>query len=310
MLAAACSSDGSPEEVATESTDSTAFEPKPTITLVVNDWTASAVNVAVAEQLIERHLGYPVVPTRLDDTTEMYEGLADGSLDAVLEIWPSTMSDRDQQYFDRGQVAELGRLGATGKVGWFVPRYVIEDNPALATWEGFADEGVAASFATAVTRPRGRFLGTNPDYRQHDQALIDALGLPFQVEFSGSEAATVAELEAKVDAREPILLYWWTPTAAVAAFDLVNVALPARTEACQTALGDCDYPEDELFKASSLLLPEKAPDVAAFLSAFTLTTDDQLALLEAVEARGQTIDDAAAQWIADHQAQWLTWLPG
>ncbi|MEL7210980.1 MAG: glycine betaine ABC transporter substrate-binding protein, partial [Actinomycetota bacterium] len=160
--------------------------------------------------------------------------MADGDVDALLEIWPSNMSDEDRLYFEREQVVDIGPLGSVGKVGWFVPRYVIEADPTLASWEGFAAPAVAAQFATPASGARGRFLGTNPDYEQYDEQLIANLGLPFVVEYSGSETATMAEVEARVTAQEPLLLYWWTPTAAVARFDLVNVALPERTDDCGT----------------------------------------------------------------------------
>ena len=316
LMAAGCTSSGPEEtgEAGSSTLGGTGFEVKPTITLVVNDWTASALNVAVAEQLIERYLGYPVIPSRLDDVAAMYDGLADGSLDAVLEIWPSTMTDRHQRHFDRGDVVDLGPLGAVGKVGWFVPGYVVAQNPTLASWEGFATPEVASQFATAETQPRGRFLGTNPNYQQYDQEIIDNLGLPFTVEFSGSEEATMAELQARYAAGEALLLYWWTPTAAVATYDLVNVALPTPTEACAaSALAEdgrvnCDYPEDVLIKAASPALAGKAPDVARFLDRFTLSTEDQLGLLAAVESDGATIDDAARAWIVANEETWSTWL--
>jgi glycine betaine/proline transport system substrate-binding protein len=314
VMFAACSSPEDEDDLAAATTLPSGFESKPTISLAVNDWTASAVNVAIAEQLIERQLGYPVVPTRLDDTTEMYEGLADGSLDAVLEVWPSAMSERDNRYFERGEVVDLGPLGSVGKVGWFVPRYVIDQNPALSSWEGYATPEAGSLFATPETTPKGRFLGTTEDYQQYDQQIIDNLRLPFEVVFSGSEGATIEELAARHGAQEPILLYWWTPTSAVGLYDLVNVTLPTPTEAClASALAEdgkvnCDYPEDQLFKAASPDLEAKAADVAQFLSRFTLTTEDQVALLGAVEGQGTPIDMAAQTWIEANEATWRTWL--
>jgi glycine betaine/proline transport system substrate-binding protein len=120
----------------------------------------------------------------------------------------------------------------------------------------------------------------------------------------------VAELDARVAAEEPIVMYWWTPTAAVAKYDLVNVLLPEHSEECYAdpAAIDCDYPEDVLIKAASAQLEEKAPDVLAFLEAFTITTDDQLSMLPAVEIDGEDPADVAAQWIADNEAVWSTWL--
>ena len=181
----------------------TVFVPKPVINIVINDWTASAINVAIAEQLIERELSYPVVPVRLDDTTEMYAELAEGEVDAVLEVWPSTLTERDKVFFARGEVMEYGALGPIGKVGWFVPSYVIEGNPALVSWEGFADIANARLFATSSTAPNGRLLGTDINYRQYDKALVASLSLPLVVEFSGSEQATLAEVEARAAAQDP-----------------------------------------------------------------------------------------------------------
>ena len=280
-----------------------------TINIVANAWTASALNAEIAKQLIEQELGNPVEIVAIDENT-MFTGLSDGSLDAVLEIWPSGITADEQAFIDDGSVVNIGELGAVGKIGWFVPQYVIDEHPELATWEGFADPANAALFATAETGDLGRFLGTDPSYSQYDEAIIANLELPFQVVFSGSEPATVAELDARVAAEEPIVMYWWTPTAAVAKYDLVNVALPEYSEECYAdpAAIDCDYPEDVLIKAASAQLAEKDPEVLAFLENFTITTEDQLAMLPAVEIDGEDAADVAAQWIADHEDVWSGWF--
>src|SRR5680860_1242164 len=134
----------------------------------------------------------------------MFTGMSDGTLDAALEIWPSGVTEDEQAFFDDGTVVDIGELGAVGKIGWFVPSYVIDEFPELATWEGFQDPDVAAAFATAETGDNGRFLGTDPSYSQYDEAIIANLELPLQVVFSGSEAATVADLDARVAGQEPI----------------------------------------------------------------------------------------------------------
>ena len=285
------------------------------INLIVNPWTASRLNAEVAANIIEAELGNPVEITEVNENDAMFTGMADGSLDAVLEIWPSGVTDAETAYFDDGSVVDIGELGAVGKIGWFVPQYVVDEHPELATWEGFQDPALAGLFATAETGENGRFLGTDPSYSQYDEQIIENLGLPLQVVFSGSEPATVAEVDARVAAQEPVLLYWWTPTAAVAAYDLVNVTLPEYTEECgaSAAAGDggvdCDYPEDVLFKAASGMLEEKDAAVFQFLQNFTITTEDQLEMLPAVEIDGGDPAEVAAQWVSDHEDTWSAWLP-
>jgi len=316
LVAAACGGDADTTttaggtETTAEGTETTAATgDNPTINIVANPWTASALNAEVAKQLIESELGYPVEVVAIDENT-MFTGMSDGSLDAALEIWPSGVTEDEQAFFDDGSVLNIGELGTVGKIGWFVPSYLIEEHPELATWEGFADPDNAALFSTAETGDLGRFLGTDPSYSQYDEAIIANLELPFQVIFSGSEAATVADLDARFAAQEPIVMYWWTPTAAVAKYDLVNVLLPDYSEDCYAdpAAIDCDYPEDVLIKAASAQLGEKAPEVLAFLEAFTITTEDQLSMLPAVEIDGEDAADVAARWITENESVWSAWL--
>jgi glycine betaine/proline transport system substrate-binding protein len=285
-----------------------------TITLVVNPWSASRLNAEVAKNIIESELGNPVEITEVNENDAMFTGMADGSLDAVLEIWPSGVTDAENAYFDDGSVVNIGELGAIGKIGWFTPSYVIDEHPELATWEGYTAPEAAALFATAETGDQGRFLGTDPSYSQYDEQIIANLDLPFQVQFSGSEPATVAELDARVSAGEPILMYWWSPTAAVAKYDLVNVTLPAYNEECGASAAaadggvDCDYPEDVLFKAASAQLEAKDPEVFAFLSNFTITIDDQLEMLPSFEIDGEDPAAVAAAWVDAHADTWQAWL--
>jgi glycine betaine/proline transport system substrate-binding protein len=309
MVVAACGDDGGGGGTSEPDAD------KATITLVVNPWTASRLNAEVAKNIIESELGNPVEITEVNENDAMFTGMADGTLDAVLEIWPSGITDAETAYFDEGSVVDLGELGAVGKIGWFVPQYVIDEHPELATWEGFADPELAGLFATAETGDLGRFLGTDPSYSQYDEQIITNLELPLQVVFSGSEPATVAEIDARVAAEEPIVLYWWTPTAAVAKYELVNVLLPEYTEECgaSAAAGDggvdCDYPEDVLYKAASAMLEEKDAAVFSFLENFTITTEDQLGMLPSVEIDGEDPAAVAAQWVSDHEDVWSAWLP-
>lgn len=304
----ACSSDKAKTTDAPTATEASTGD-KATIKLVENAWTASAVDVEIAKQLIEKNLGNKVEKVKIDENLQ-FAGLASGDLDATLEIWPSGVVAEEQKYIDDGAIVNDGPLGAVGKIGWFVPDYVQKKFPSLATWEGFKDPAVAKAFSTAETGSKGRFLGTDPSYSQYDETIVKNLQLPLQVQFSGSEAATVAELDSRVAAKEPVVMYWWTPTAAVAKYKLKNIPLPAYSKDCyaDTAKIACDYPEDNLFKAESAKLAAKAPAVSAFLKKFSLSTDDQLSMLPAVEIDKKPLAEVAASWIKANEATWKTWL--
>lgn len=92
LLVAACGDGTAATTVAEEPGETTAGTDAPagdmaTISLAVNPWTASALNVEVAKQIIESELGNPVEVVSIDENT-MFTGMSDGTLDAALEIGP------------------------------------------------------------------------------------------------------------------------------------------------------------------------------------------------------------------------------
>ncbi len=198
----------------------------------------------------------------------------------------------------------------TGQIGWFVPDYVVAEHPEVATWEGLQDPEIAKLFATAETGSDGRFLGTDPSYSQLDEPLIQNLDLPFQVVFSGSEAATVAELDSAVAEQKPILMYWWTPTAAVGKYNLVQVELPKYTAGCadDPATVDCGYPADDLIKLASAKLEAKNPKVWSMVQKVEIGIDAMLLLLPRVEIDQEEAATVAADWIANNSGVWSAWF--
>ena len=82
-----------------------------TITLAVNQWTGSAVNAAVAAQLLERDLGH-TVETALIDELAQWEAINSGNIDASLEVWPDPARRFREDFIDRTLVAPCCSLGA------------------------------------------------------------------------------------------------------------------------------------------------------------------------------------------------------
>jgi glycine betaine/proline transport system substrate-binding protein len=298
LVAAACGGEGGDAGGGTE-----------TVKIVRNNWTASLIEAEILKQLIEQNLGNPVEVLDIDENA-MFAGMSSGEVDVNLEVWPSGVTPDEQAFIDDGSVTNMGELGAIGKIGWFMPAYALEQYPALATWEGLKDPAVAKAFATAATGDNGRFLGMDPSFSQYDEAIIKNLSLPFQVQFSGSEAATMAEIEARAANKEPMLMYYWSPTAAVGKYNLVNVALPAPTVDCAAEGDKCDgdYPEDVLFKIASTKLKDKDAKVWTLVQNFKLTTEDQLGLLPKLELEKRDPVEVAAEWIKANESVWKAWL--
>lgn len=284
----------------------------PTITLVENPWPAAELNAAVAANLLQNELGYTVEVVSLDESTQ-WDAIAGGDADASLEVWPSGHQERIAEYIEaQGVVENAGPLGPIGLIAWYVPTALVEANPALATWEGYRDPAVAATFATAETGDKGTFFAGPSSWTQYDQQIIDNLGLNFQVINTASEEALLAQVTAKIERNEPVLFYFYEPHVVFAQYDLTRVELPPYSDECYAQIErggvDCAYPGDELMKIISPALAEEAPEAYTLLKNFNYTTADQTEMLGYLD-EGMSIEEAAQAWIDAHADVWQSWLP-
>ena len=285
------------------------------IKLAVNPWTGSAVNAYVAKSVIECNLGTPVTIVNIDENAT-WVGLDKGSLDAVLEVWPSGhAADYETYVTQKKSVVDIGKLGPSAQIGWYIPKYVLDAHPSLATWEGFKDPALAKLFATAESGDLGQFLMGDPSYVSYDKQIIASLKLPLKYVVAGSEAALLTAMDKAVASKTPILLQFWQPHWKWATgLQFERVKLPDVTDACKAAAaagGDgyaCDYPIDELYKAASAKLQTKNAAVFGVLSKLALTTDQQNLIASYVDSDKMTAAAAAQKWVDANKAVWSAWL--
>jgi glycine betaine/proline transport system substrate-binding protein len=284
-----------------------------TVTIAVNPWLGSAANANVAKVLLEQQLGYTVELVEIDEFAQ-FPALSTGDLDATLEVWPSGHAKDYKKYIEGNNgVVDGGQLGAIGQIGWFVPTYMVDANPDLATWEGL--KGNESEFSTAESGDAGQLLDGDPSFVTFDQPIADNLGLNLKVVYAGSEAAQLSALDAAYADQSPFLFYFWTPHWAHAAYDLTMVQLPDVTPACEdAALNDasayaCAYPEDDLYKAFNDGLEAKAPAAFAFLSAMSWSNEDQNSVTVQMQGADEVEPEVAAQnWVDANQSTWQPWV--
>ena len=296
LLAGACS--GADEEMAGADLGEIT-----TIQLIANPWAGSAANIEVAAQLLE-HIGYDVEVTDLDENAQ-WPAINTGDLHASLEVWPSGHAQNRTDFIDNpdGNVVDAGLLGPVGQIGWYLPASMIDQNPALATAEGFTDAELAGLFATAETGDRGQLLHGDPSWVSFEQDIIDDFGLNLEIVYAGSEEALLAAFDAASARNGPVLAYWWKPHPAISVYNLVELELPLDPD------GNKYYPPDDLFKIVWAGLEDGAPAAWEFLHNFNYSTADQLSMLGAIGGEGKSAEEAAADWIAANEATWSAWIP-
>lgn len=278
------------------------------LTINEQSWVGSTANVYVAKNLLENELGCTVSITKIAEIP-VFEALADGKVDVILEDWQHVKLYK-KYVDDLGKVKQAGSLGVTGHIGWYVPKYLVDENPELASWQGVAEN--SELFQTPESGDQGQFLSGDPGYVTNDQALIETLGLNFKVIYAGGEASEIAAIQQAYAQEEPLLFYWYEPQWLNAALDFVEVKLPKRTPGCDADPDnvDCAYPDYDLRKLYSSEFAESGSPAVEFVENFKWSNADQELVSQLIAEEKMTPEDAAAQWISDNKDKADAWLEG
>ena len=278
--------------------------------VVLNEqaWAGSTANTYIAKNVLEEQLGCEVEVTKITEIPA-FQAMADGKTDAVLEDWQHV--DQYEQYIDKaGTVVQGGPLGVEGHIGWFIPKFTMDEHPEFKTWEGLKGEEDVFN---------NEFLGGDPSYVQKDKELIKALGLDLKHVTAGAEPAQVARWSQAYKQQKPVLFYWYTPQYLNQEYDLAEVKLPPRTEANKDCKDDakeggdpeqykCEYDVTIINKLFSKKFADSGSPAYDVLKKMKLTNEDQELVAKAIAGDKQDPDEAAADWVKENQDKVDAWL--
>ncbi len=283
-----------------------------TVTINEQAWAGSTANTYVAKNVLES-MGCKVNITQIAEIP-VYQAMADGKTDAVLEDWQHV--DQYKQYITQQHTAVMGGPnGVYGHIGWYIPDYLMKQYPQFKTWKGL--KGKESIFKSPESGSQGMFLGGDPSYVQKDQQLIQALGLNFKFVSVGAEPAQVARWSQLIKQKKPVLFYWYTPQWENLKYHLVEVKLPPRFKGCKDNVSNpvgnvkqyaCAYSTYPLNKIFSAKFAKSGSPAYPVLKRFSWSNDDQNLVAGWIAGDHMTGDAAAKKWIAANKAKVNAWL--
>jgi glycine betaine/proline transport system substrate-binding protein len=284
------------------------------VTINENAWAGSTANVYIAKNVLEDKLGCEVDLTKITEIPA-YQAMADGKVDAVLEDWDHP--DEDKKYVDKaGTVVDGGPLGVVGHIGWFIPKYLMDQHPEFKTWEGL--KGKESLFKTAESGSQGMFLGGDPSYVQKDKELIKALDLNFKHVTAGAEPAQVARWSQLYKQKKPVLFYWYSPQYLFEQYDLAEVKLPPIKPGCREdakAGGDpeqykCEYKQTIINKLFSKKFADSGSPAYDVLKKMKLTNKEQDTVAKWIAGDKVDPDEAGSKWVKENPDKVNAWVKG
>ena len=91
-----------------------------TIKLAMLEWTGQHVSTHIAGQILQK-MGYKVEYVTAGNYPE-FSGLADGSLDASVEVWMNNVGDIFPKTLAAKQIEDVGPLKLKTAEGWIYPK--------------------------------------------------------------------------------------------------------------------------------------------------------------------------------------------
>jgi glycine betaine/proline transport system substrate-binding protein len=282
------------------------------VTINEQAWAGSTANTYIAKYVLEKKLGCKVDISKITEIP-VYQAMADGKVDAVLEDWQHV--EQYKQYVTKQKsVVLVGDNGLVGHIGWFIPAYLMKEHPEFKTWKGL--KGKETLFKSPESGSQGMFLGGDPSYVQKDKELIQALGLNLKHVTAGAEPAQVARWTQLYKQHKPVLFYWYTPQYLNAQYQLAEVKLPPIWKGCKEdakAGGDpkqyrCAYSTYPLNKLFSKKFAASGSPAEKFLKKWKWANADQEYVANLIAGKHMAPDKAAAKWAKANPAKVNSWL--
>ncbi len=278
------------------------------IKIAINEWTGQHLSANIAAVLLEK-MGYNVELVTAGGLPQ-FTALEQGEIHFNPEVWDNSITDAYTNGLTSGAIVDMGELGLEPREGWIYPDYMTEKCPGLPSYQALFD--CAQAFGTAETFPNGRLIAYPADWGTRSKSVVDEIGLPFNAIPGGSEGAMVAELKSALASKEPILMMFWQPHWVFAEIEMNWVEWNPTDAECVEEDQDretaCGFAQASVNKIASKSMAERWPNAAKFAEQFTLTNDEQNAMIFEVDQAGRSLEDVVQEWVTDNEDRWSTWI--
>ncbi|GAA4651068.1 ABC transporter substrate-binding protein [Kistimonas scapharcae] len=292
------------------------------VTIADMNWN-SATLIANVDRFILEH-GYgcdaELVPGDTMPTgTSMTEK---GEPDIAPELWSNSIKEALDKAVAEQRLRYAGKaLSDGGEEGFWIPKYLVEKHPELATIQGIIDN--ASLFEHPEDPDSAAFYGCPAGWNCQISSgnLFKALKLEdagFDLLDPGSGAGLSGSIAKSYERQEPWFGYYWAPTAVLGKYEMVKVDFgsgvdPEMFKGCITQ-ADCDapgvtmYPPSLVHTVTTESFASRAPEAYDYLTRRSFKNADMNALLAWMEDNQADGDVAMEHFLTEFEGTWSGWV--
>lgn len=244
--------------------------------------------------------------------------LSQNDIQIIGEQWVGR-SPIMEQAIEQNKVAVIGdtlKGGATQ--GWYVPSYVLEENPGLRSYQDLPK--YANLFKDPEDPSKSHFMNCPSSWTCEifNTRLLKNTGLDsvFNNAQPGTGAALDAEIASAFEQHKPLLFYYWQPTGLMAKYDFAPLAFPAHDNACWQDLlradgtADCvsGFPVSPLGIAVSTPFIDTNPELVEVFKKVQFSSDELNGAILEMSENKRSGDAQALVFLRENPDVWQAWL--
>ena len=257
------------------------------------------------------------------DTMPTFTSMTEkGEPDIAPELWSNSFTKALKKGIAERRLRVAGEsLSDGGEEGFWVPKYLADKDPSLATIDGITRN--AKLFKHPEDPDKSAFVGCPAGWTCQITSgnLFRALKLAdsgFELIDPGSAAGLAGSIAKGYERREPWFGYYWALTAILGKYPMVKVDFGTGTdeknyEDC-ISQDDCVdpiptmYPPSPVHTVTTESFASKAPEAYDYLARRAFTNTDMNRLLVWIEENQADGETAAVYFLKNHESVWIPWV--
>lgn len=246
-----------------------------------------------------------------------------GQPDIAPEIWTMSFGSTLDDALNEGRltIASSPLIGG-GVEGFWVPTYLVDEMPELATIEGV--KANAHLFTHPENPNRSGIYGCPAGWvcqitARNNFIALDLEAYGFDLIDPGSAAALAGSIARAVEREQPWLGYYWSPTPLLGKYDMTMVdfgtGIDAEHYVSCTTQDDCQDPKPTMWPTSPVHtlttgeFAQRAPKAYTYLQNRALTGDEINAMLAWMDDNQADGEFAMEHFMLTQEHIWRNWVP-
>jgi glycine betaine/proline transport system substrate-binding protein len=295
------------------------------VTIAEMNWASAQAAARVDEFILKNGFGCDAAAVPGDTIPTTASMTERAQPDIAPELWMNNVQEPIEKAVSENRLTIVGDVlanpGKNAGEGWWVPQYMVDKTPELATIAGLRKH--ADLFKDPEDPSKGRVVGcpsgwacqitTENLFRAYD---MEEAG--FNLVDPGSGAALAGAIAKAYNRGEGVVAYYWAPTSLLSKLDMVRVDMGefnAEEFANCTGQANCVDPKPNSFPVAEIKtvvatdFATNNPEPMAYLKARVWTPEAFGGVLEYMEQEQADGKTAAIWFLKNNPEVWTTWVP-